>query len=113
MKLKLDLKERISLAMLLPDSGSYLSVLIAEEIKEKVQPTMEEIEQLEIKQEGTALTWNAEKDLKNVREFNFTKPEIELLKKRVKEIDDAQQVSAENFKIIHKIMQLNDSKGSA
>lgn len=109
MKLKLDLKERISLAMLLPDSGSYLSVLIAEEIKEKVQPTMEEIEQLEIKQEGTALTWNAEKDAKNVREFNFTKPEIELLKKRVKEIDEAQQVSAENFKIIHKIMQLNAS----
>ena len=89
--MKLSIKNRINFGILYPEKGDILTQLLVKSIAEKVVLTIEEIKKIGLKQEGTLLQWDQRKD--KDKEVEFTEAEINLLKERVKELDEKKEIN--------------------
>ena len=94
--MKLGITDRIHLPELLPSKGSYIEMLLREDILKKVLLTQVEMEKWEVKiqtnESGqTSFGWNKEK-VEDV-DIEFSDAENELIKKQLKEMDDKKELT--------------------
>ncbi|MHA1342884.1 MAG: hypothetical protein ACTSQG_02785 [Promethearchaeota archaeon] len=119
--MKLSIAERFKISNLLPQKGNTVTLIIKQSIIKKVQPTAEEIEEYEIKdvmrripdgkdENGNpkfkeaptgAIRWNKEK-VKEV-EIDLRKPELELLREKIDELDKKNELTSDYQTLIEKI----------
>ena len=83
--MKLKIIERIVFGKILPQEGDYKTLVIKNDIVEKVQIGQEEMKEIEFKKDGEQLTWNTEKA--KDKEVVFTELETELIKTQLYELD--------------------------
>lgn len=108
MKIELNIKERLQLLNILPQSGSYLNMMKTENIREKVQVTNEESREINLRSTSKGWEWGptqleekAKSDI--VKEIEFDSLEIDIIKKCVEEIDENEKVDNTNFVIVKKV----------
>lgn len=88
--MKLTVENRLHLLGLLPAKGAIATLMIADELKQKLSFSKEERKEAGIKAEGAVTTWskNTEKDIE------ITEEEINLIKNQFAELDKAKSVPA-------------------
>jgi len=105
-RVKLDVKERLSLNALFPQKGNMIAMQLIEDITEKVKISQKEMDHLELKSTagpggGSRWSWSAEKEKE--KQVEFTKTEMRFLKKRIEELDKAENVTPDVFSLCKKL----------
>lgn len=89
--MKLDILNRLNMVRLFPKTGGILQQSLVKEIAKKVELSIEEVTQIELKQIEDQITWNPKKDFE--KEVDFTETEMTLLKEQVEVMDKEQRVT--------------------
>lgn len=102
--MNLNVKERIAILQMLPESGSLSEMVDIMEIFKKIRLEQEEKIKIEYKEDGGKISWNPSKDMG--KEIQFKHEEISILKAVVKKLDKEKRVNAANLDICLKINSL-------
>lgn len=102
--IKLTVKDRIVMGEVLPEQGGMLDMILAKSISDKTTLTAREITLFGVEQEGTTLKWDQEKD--TGVEMPFEVAEVDLLKRRLKELDESKSINSRIFDLCLKIREL-------
>lgn len=89
--MKLSVKQRLNFSVLYPQEGNLIIQLLVKGIAEKVGLKQEEVEAIELKQEGDRLTWKEEKAAD--KEISFSETEHNFLKQQVAKLDEEGRVT--------------------
>lgn len=98
-KLSLGIKDRLTLPAFFPERSNYVDQILKEDIDKKIKITQAEVTEVGLKYsepdaEGKQfLTWGRDKE-KDI-EVEFTKAEIEFLKKQVDRLDKAEALTGD------------------
>ena len=89
--MELFIKDRLYFSQLLPAQNTFMEFNLKKSIIEKVGLTDEDKKKFEIKEDKEAgkIVWNIEKDMKNPLVVDFTKEEIEYLRKGCEALTNA------------------------
>lgn len=79
MKLKLSIKERLSIIPLFPESGSFDTLIIKKDIIDKISIKQKDIEKHNIKEVNGSIAWNLTDD-GDIQEFELTELETNHIK---------------------------------
>lgn len=107
-KLKLRMIDRLAIRKLFPQESNLVTQVLARDIDAKITVTQKEIDDLELKQEGTAMVWKGEKD--KGKFVDFTDAEIEFLKKQIDEFDKKNKISSDMVNVCLKIRDIKSEK---
>lgn len=102
--MELTVKDRIVMIDLLPEQGGIIDMILVKSISSKVALTAKEITDFSVKQEGNSVKWDQSKDMGV--EIGFEMSEIELLKRRVQELDESKNITMRMFDLCLKIKEL-------
>ena len=102
--MKLNVKERVAILQMLPETGSLVEMVDIMEIVKKVRLEEEEKNNIEFKETRNSLSWNAVKDLGN--DIEFKHEEISILKAAVRRLDEEKRINVSNLDICLKINSL-------
>ena len=102
--MKLNVKERVAILQMLPETGSLVEMVDIMEIVKKVRLEEEEKNNIEFKETKNSLSWNAVKDLG--KDIEFKHEEISILKAAVRRLDEEKRISVSNLDICLKINSL-------
>jgi hypothetical protein len=80
--MKLNIFDRMKLGVFLPERASFEQAIIASDIRTKIKITQDEIKQYAIQTQGNAVRWS-EIGNTEYKDFEFTKLEIDLLKRQL------------------------------
>ena len=84
--MQLSIPERIQFDVCLYEEGNFIEMTLRQAIIEKVRVTQEEVAEIELKtDDGQTFSWNKEKA--GDKEIDFTSAELELIKKKLRELD--------------------------
>lgn len=89
---------------LLPEQGGMIDMILVKSISDKVALTAKEITDFSVVQEGNSVKWDQSKD--TGVEIGFEMSEIELLKRRVQELDASKSITMRTFDLCLKIKEL-------
>jgi hypothetical protein len=89
--MELNIKDRIYIPQLLPANNSFIEYNLKREIIKKVAITEKDKEEYSIIEDAQAgeITWNSEKDFMQPLVVDFTKQEIDFLKKSCEALTDS------------------------
>ena len=91
MKTKLLIKERLYLMNVLPKQNSLIEYQLKKSIIQKVEITDEDKALVDFKQESESnVTWDAKKDMDNLKEFEFTDQECQYVRKAIEALSDGE-----------------------
>ena len=102
--MNLAIKDRIVMIDLLPEQGGMIDMILIKSISDKVALTAKEITDFSVVQEGNSVKWDQSKD--TGVEIHFEMSEIELLKRRVEELDKSKSITMRTFDLCLKIKDL-------
>ncbi len=102
--MNLTIKDRIIMVDLLPEQGGMIDMILVKSISDKVALTAKEITDFSVVQEGNSVKWDQSKD--TGVEIGFEMSEIELLKRRVQELDASKSITMRTFDLCLKIKEL-------
>ena len=108
--LMLGIKDRLTISVLFPTTGSYISQILVEDISKKVRINQEEMVNIGFKLtrsdvEGNSnYVWNGEKA--KDKEIVFSQTEIDFLKKQIDRLDKAEQITPDILPLIKGIKAL-------
>ena len=102
--MNLTIKDRIIMVDLLPEQGGMIDMILVKSISDKVALTAKEITDFSVVQEGNSVKWDQSKD--TGVEIGFEMSEIELLKRRVQELDVSKSITMRTFDLCLKIKEL-------
>lgn len=102
--MKLNVKERVAILQMLPETGSLVEMVDIMEIVKKVRLEEEEKNNIEFKETKNSLSWNAFKDLG--KDIEFKHEEISILKAAVRRLDEEKGINVSNLDICLKINSL-------
>lgn len=106
MKFKLNARDRlIIIGEILPQNGSKMDMIVAEEIEEIIRVGSDEFAEYGIREDNGRLMWDPVKSL-NEKEFDLKKPHTTLLKERVKDMDKQKKWNRGNVKTCQKIEEM-------
>jgi len=96
-KLKLNLKERMESIALIPTEGNRIDLKLFKSIEDILDWSLEEIEKYKLTFTGTAnggvhVSWDKRTDLPEVFELTFNSTQIDLLKRRIAELDSQKKI---------------------
>lgn len=89
---------------LLPEQGGMIDMILVKSISDKVALTAKEITDFSVVQEGNSVKWDQSMD--TGVEIGFEMSEIELLKRRVQELDASKSITMRTFDLCLKIKEL-------
>ena len=99
MKLKLGIADRLNLIGLLPtEKTTFEDLIICEAITDKLQITVKEIAEFEIKTVGNSTQWN-EKGVKSELDVKLEEIEANLIKTLLKKKNESNEMSKNYFKL--------------
>ena len=107
-KLKLRMIDRLAIRKLFPQESNLVTQVLARDIDGKITVTQKEIDEIELRQEGTAMVWKGEKD--KGKFIDFTDAEVEFLKKQIDEIDKKNKISSDMVNVCLKIRDIKSEK---
>ena len=102
--MNLTIKDRIIMVDLLPEQGGMIDMILVRSISDRVALTAKEITDFSVVQEGNSVRWDQSKD--SGVEIDFEMSEIELLKRRVQELDASKSITMRTFDLCLKIKEL-------
>lgn len=102
--MKLNVKERVAILQMLPETGSLVEMVDIMEIVKKVRLEEEEKNNIEFKETKNSLSWNTVKDLG--KDIEFKHEEISILKAAVRRLDEEKRINVSNLDICLKINSL-------
>jgi len=106
MKFRLNARDRLIIVTeILPRNGSRMEMIAAEEIEETIRVGTEEFAEYGIREQEGRLMWDPEKSL-GEKEFDLKKVHTDLLKRRVKEMDEKKMWNRGNVKTCLKIEEM-------
>lgn len=94
----LSLYDRIVLGTSLPEKGSYFSLTIIQDIRDKIHISQEEIKKYDLKSDGQHLSWN-DKGTKAKFDISFTDLEIMEIIAGLKELNEKKQLTSVTLKL--------------
>lgn len=106
MTIKLTTQERLMARFLVPQTGGLITLKLAKDILEKIEFSGQEIETLNMEDmEEGRVKWSIEK-AKYLEPFtlNFTKKEIDIIKKRIDELDKEEKLPLNLYDLAVKFM---------
>ncbi|MCK9626543.1 MAG: hypothetical protein M0R23_08830 [Bacteroidales bacterium] len=98
--MKNTIKDRLAISSLLPREGDMVTLILARDIKKKVDLTQELMKEVNFRAEGNNFIWNEEKEPADII---FTEAEINLLKKKIQELEKSKKLLLENLDLYKKI----------
>lgn len=100
--MKLTILERLTLPNFIPERAGLITMRLSRNILDMVAFTTEEITRFELEDlsEGR-IKWNKNKE--EIKEFNFSKEQMFILKEKVKELDGNGQITHEMLDLAIKI----------
>lgn len=98
--MELNIKERLAMTTLLPQEGNMITLVLAKDIKNKIELTQELIKEVNFRVQGTSYVWDADKKVPDVE---FTKEEIKLLQDRIELLEKEEKLQLENINLYVKI----------
>jgi hypothetical protein len=104
--MKLTITDRIQLPALFPSKGNLIEVQLIEDIRKKVlidQEVMKEIDFVGTPSGDGKISYTWKKEKETDLEVTFTKLELDLLKKCVKELDERKEVDVSMLELCQKI----------
>lgn len=97
----LKVADRFGLLECLPKQGSYIQMQIAKRLREVLDLSVKEIQELELVvstvAEGTSVRWNETKDVGN--EFEFSRIEVDELTRQLKRLDAEQKLAPNQVRL--------------
>ena len=102
--MNLTIKDRIIMVDLLPEQGGMIDMILVKSISDKVALTAKEITDFSVVQEGNSVRWDQSRD--TGVEIGFEMSEIELLKRRVQELNASKSITMRTFDLCLKIKEL-------
>ena len=94
MKVSLKVLDRLILSVTLPQTGNFVSMLTAADIKEKVKLTAEEQTAISLRDGPNGPVWNMAADVPV--EFVFTVPETGLINQTLEKMDKEQKLTIDH-----------------
>jgi hypothetical protein len=106
--MKLKILDRVMIVnVVLPVEANLIDAMISRAIRQKTELTPADLEHYEVKQNGTAIVWNKDKDTGT--EIDFEKTEIMFLKKQVERLDSTSKIPDQALDICLHIKELKDT----
>lgn len=103
--MELTVKERLLMAMIMPQEGSYQENLVKADIMKKIELSQEEMDTLEFKQgENGSVVWNREKELE--KDFDFSSSEKDLLSGLFSKFDQERKITMDTMSLFSKIKKM-------
>lgn len=103
--MKLTIKERIITQAIIIKQGGLIELTLAKSLVNKTMFTAKEIADYEMKDTADGAQWNPHKETEP-KDFDFTKEEIEILKKSVKIKDEEQQLHIDMIDFCNRILEV-------
>lgn len=109
-KVRLDIKERLTIRQLFPKQGNLMSQVMASDIGKKVDISQADMKRCGFKEtkdpvgNPSGWTWDDKRD--NPTEFIFTDAEVTFLKEQVDRVDKMQEITQDMVTICQKIKSL-------
>lgn len=101
--MKLNVQERLILSKIVPEKGNFETMATVEKLRGSLFLTEEEVEEFEVKQTDTAITWN-EKGSEG-KEIDLSIKGKAILFKALEELDEEEQLSAQHFALFKKFKE--------
>ncbi len=105
MKLKLDIKNRLLMSAIYPPTGDMITMAIVKNLMTKINLTTEEITDICLVKVEDGYKWDDTKD--KDKDIEIGKIELEVLKKRINELDNQKLITVE---LIDLCKMINDLK---
>ena len=105
--MKLNVQERLILSKIVPEKGNFETMATVEKLRESLFLTEEEVEEFEVKQTDTAITWNEKGSV--AKEVDLSIKGKALLLKALEELDEKEELSAHLY-IIYKRFKEDDTE---
>ena len=105
--MKLNVQERLILSKIIPEKGNFETMDTVEKLKEALFLTEKEVEEFELKQTDTAITWNESGSKQNEVELSIKGKA--LLVNALEDLDKKEELNAQQFAIF-KLFKKEDKK---
>lgn len=102
--MNLNVKDRVAIMEILPQTGNISEMIDTMEIVKKVRITKEEKDKIGYRELSHSISWDANLDEGKEVEFSFE--ELSILKAAVRKLDQEKRVNAANLDICLKINSL-------
>lgn len=110
-KVRLDVKERLTIGQLFPKQGNLMSQVMAKDIGKKVDISQVDMKRFGFKETkdplGNPSGWSWDDKRDNPTEFIFTDAEVTFLKEHVERMSKAEQITQDMVTVCQKIKSLN------
>ena len=106
--MKLNVQDRLILSRIVPEKGNFETMSTVEKLKEALFLTEEEVEEFELKQSDTSITWN-EKGSEE-KEIDLSIKGKALLVKMLEELDETEELNAHQFLVFKKFKEEDEKK---
>ena len=101
--MKLNVKERYVLLQILPREGDFITITVLKELKEKVFPSVVELDEFEIKQVNSQIKWNDKGD--EEREIEIGERATDIIVGSLKKLNDEKKLTEDHFSLYEKFVK--------
>jgi len=105
--MKLNVQERLVLSRIVPEKGNFETMNTVEKLKEALFLSEKEVEEFELKQTDTSITWNMKGSEKVEVEISIKGKA--LLMKTLEDLDEKEELNSSQFAIF-KMFKEEDKK---
>lgn len=91
--MKLKIIDRLALSGIVPDKGNFVTISLAQAIRDKVKFTSDEIVAMGIRSDGPNVQWNTAADVGV--EVDFSAPETDMIAARLTELNTKNALTAD------------------
>lgn len=103
--IKLNIIERILLPQMMLQQGGKIEMILNRSILQKIEFTINEINEFELKDESNGIIhFNPKKNKETA--FEFTSEQVEILKSAAKRTDEDKMITMQNLSLVEKIDKL-------
>jgi len=101
--MKLNVQERLILSKIIPEKGNFATMDTVEKLKSTLFLSEKEVDEFELKQTDTAITWN-EKGSEAI-EVDISDKGVQLLTKVLGELDKEEALSLQHYLIFKRFKE--------
>jgi len=105
MKVKLTVSERITLMGVLPQEGNFATLKVVQDLRNNVGLTQKELGLIDYKQVGDRAEWDPDKEDKAIKEIDFGKYELDVIKSALEKLDKEEKMSIHQVSLYEKFMK--------
>jgi len=106
--MKFSVKDRLVLLGALPEAGDFVTLKVVQELRMDLGLSAEEIELIELKQDGTLTRWNIEKDPN--KEFKLSKVARGIIETSLKKLDAEKKLTPDHLSLYERFVVGEDEE---